>query len=79
MAKTLPKVDLSKMSAAEIDKLSHTALKEAVRSVVRDPNIAASHKDHRSHSSVAEQVINEKINPAINPAINAGKVGGPGR
>ena len=69
MAKTLPKVDLSKMSPAAIDQLSHAALKEAVKSIVRDPNIAASHKDHRSHSSISEQVMNEKINPAINPAI----------
>ena len=61
----LPKVDINKLTPAEVDKMSHEALREAVRSVVRDPNLAASHKDHRSHSSI---VTSEATKVAVNPA-----------
>jgi ribosomal protein L19E len=60
----LAKIDLSKLTTDELDKLSHGALREAVRSVIRDPNLAASHKDHRSHSSVDARILTDKIGGA---------------
>lgn len=57
----LPKVDLSKLTPDELDKLSHEALREAVRSVIKDPNIAATHKDHRSHSSVDGRILTDRV------------------
>jgi hypothetical protein len=63
--KKLSKVDINKLTPAEVDKMSHEALRDAVRSVIRDPNLAASHRDHRSHSSVADRVLaDQSINPA---------------
>lgn len=76
MAKKLPKVDLAKLTAADIDKMSHAALRDAVRSVLRDPNVAATHKDHRSHSSTDTRVLSDRV---LQPDISGTKAGGGGR
>ena len=73
--KQLPKVDISKIKAADIDNMSPDALRAAVRSVVRDPNLAASHRDHRSHSSVDSQLMDRAINVS-NPAAGGVKTAG---
>ena len=59
--KKLPKVDIAKLSPEEVDKMGHEALREAVRSVIRDPNLAASHRDHRSHSSTADRALLDAV------------------
>ncbi len=77
----LPKVDLSKLSTSDIDKMSHAALRDAVRSVIRNPNVNAMHKDHRSHSSVDARVSRESRKPMVKPGLKGGgglKSGGGG-
>jgi hypothetical protein len=69
-AKNLPKIDITKLDPEEVDKMGHEALREAVRSVIRDPNLAASHRDHRSHSSVADRTIRDTV------TTTRGKTGG---
>ena len=44
-------VDISNLSASDIDRLSPNALREALKSVLRSPGGELMHRDHNSHSN----------------------------
>lgn len=52
--------DVFKLKLEEIDKLNSNVLKDALKSVLRDPGQVAYHKDHRSHSNLPDKVANIK-------------------
>lgn len=60
----LPKESIKDLTLEDIDKLSHEALKAAVKSVIRLPSgDDATHKDHRSHSSTQARIFESEERP----------------
>jgi hypothetical protein len=55
--------DVFRLKIEEIDNLDSAVLRDALKSVLRDPGQVAYHKDHRSHSNVPSQVEDIASNP----------------
>ena len=59
-AKKVKAVDVSKLTPAQIDKMSTAALQAALKSVLR-PGAGKMHQNHNSHSNIAGKVGRFKV------------------
>jgi hypothetical protein len=56
----LQRADVKNLSLADVDAMGQDALKEALKSVIRNPTASMQHQDHRSHSSTSPQRPDER-------------------
>jgi len=69
-------IDATTLTAEDVEKLDHDALKEALRSVIRNPTSSMMHQDHRSHSSSSERPIER---PAELTAVGKREIAAPAK
>lgn len=48
---TLPKIALSGVTLEDVEKMELSALKDALKAVIRDENSTCTHQNHGSHSN----------------------------